>query len=160
MGYNLAKISMKKHMLLTILILSIVSILLSCKKSDNSSGSSSGGGSSNPQYGNVTFWINESASQITVSFYGGDKKITKYYPAYNPTCGSSGCANYTDIPVGSYYFSARNSYGTYTWSGYVNVQTGCNLFLLSFKKDSHESELIDDEYVLIKADEYSDEDFE
>lgn len=151
---------MKNRALLTILVLSIGFILISCKKSDNNSGGSSGG-SSSPQYGNVTFWINESASTITVTFYGGDKKITKYYPNYNPDCGSSGCANYTDIPVGSYYYSARNYYGTCTWSGYANVTAGgCTRVLLSFGKDYHESELIDEENMLIMADEDGYEDFE
>ena len=151
---------MKKHVFLIIFLLSIIAVFLSCKKDDNSSGNNSGGSGGGSSTGNVTFWINESASQITVSFYGGDKKITKYYPNYNPTCGSSGCANYTDIPVGSYYYSARNSYGTYTWSGYVNVGTGCNMHLLLFSKDFHEPELIDEENMLIMADEDGCEDFE
>lgn len=139
------------------LIIAIVVLLSSCQQSDNSVTPTP---QPSPQYGNVTFWINESASTITVTFYGGDKTITKYYPNYNPSCGSSGCANYTDIPVGSYYYSARNYYGTYTWSGYVNVQTGCTLMLLSFSKDFNNPELNNDEHTLIEANEFDYENLE
>ena len=148
-------------MILTILTMMVLG-LLSCQKSNDSASNNNNNNnnSNNTQYGNVTFWINESASTVTVTFYGGNKTITKYYPNYNPSCGSSGCANYTNIPVGSYYYTARNAYGTYTWNGYINVSTGCNMMLLRFSKDNYESELIDKENMLIKADEYSDEDFE
>lgn len=145
---------MKKHMLLTILVLSIVLILISCKKSDNSDSSN------NPQYGNVTFWSNENSSTITVTFRGTDKKITSYYSGYDPDCGANGCANYYDVPNGTYSFSARNYYGTYTWNGTVTVNGGCSKMLLKFKKELKDIEPLDNEHMLIKADEYDDEDIE
>lgn len=147
---------MKKRVLLTVLVLSIVSILISCKKSDDSSGS----GSSTPQYGNVTFWSNENSSTITVTFRGTDKKITSYYSGYDPDCGANGCANYYDVPNGTYSFSARNYYGTYTWNGTVAVNEGCSKMLLKFKKELKDIEPLDNEHMLIKADEFDDEDIE
>ena len=64
---------MKKHVLLTFLVLSIVAVLISCKKSDDSSG----GGSSTSQYGNVTFWSNENS--MLFKFFNSRVAISLMY---------------------------------------------------------------------------------
>ena len=132
---------MRKHVLLTVLVLSIISIICSCKKNNDDK----------DKYGNVTFWTSEKSSQITVSFKGVDKTITKYYPNYDPNCGDSGCANYTNIPTGTYSYSAENYWGTYSWNGTVTVTDGsCSLILLGFNKELT-TKIVDKEHMLINA---------
>ena len=78
--------------------------------------------------GNVTFWYNSNGTSATVTVGGQTGYITSYYPTYNPSCGSSGCANFT-LPVGSYSFSAASTWST--WNGTVTVtKNGCLLMLL------------------------------
>ena len=141
---------MKNKSCLALLLIMIISVLLSCQQSDSSVTPDT----PSIKYSNVTFWINENASTITVTFYGDEKKITKYYPGYDPSCGSSGCANFKDIPYGSYYYTASNYWGTYTWSGYIDVKVECTLVRLPFNKDFDESKFNDAEHLLIEADEF------
>ena len=78
--------------------------------------------------GNVTFWYNSNITNATVNVGGKTGYITHYYPTYSPSCGSSGCANFT-LPVGSYYYTASSTW--LTWSGTVSVtKNGCSLMLL------------------------------
>lgn len=79
--------------------------------------------------GSVTFYYNSSGSYATVylgSSYSG--QITQYYPSTPPSCGSSGCANFT-VPVGTYNWTASSTWSN--WSGQVIVsKNGCQLVLL------------------------------
>jgi len=78
--------------------------------------------------GNVTFWYNSNGTSATVNVGGKTGYITQYYSTYNPSCGSSGCANFT-LPVGSYSYTASSTWST--WSGTVTVtKNGCSLMLL------------------------------
>ena len=78
--------------------------------------------------GDVTFWYNSNGTSATVKVGGKTGYITSYYSTYNPTCGSSGCANFT-LPIGSYSYTASSTWST--WSGTVTVtKNGCMLMLL------------------------------
>ena len=78
--------------------------------------------------GNVVFWYNSSGSNATVYVGGKTGYITQYYPSYDPSCGSSGCANFT-LPVGTYSFSASSTWNN--WNGNVTVtKNGCFKMLL------------------------------
>lgn len=78
--------------------------------------------------GNVTFWYNSNGSSATVTVGGETGYISQYYSTYNPSCGSTGCANFT-LPVGSYSYFAASTWST--WNGTVTVtKNGCSLMLL------------------------------
>ena len=78
--------------------------------------------------GNVTFWYNSNGSNATVFIGGKVGYINLYYPTYNPSCGSVGCANFT-LPIGTYSFSASSSWSD--WNGTVTItKNGCTLMLL------------------------------
>ena len=78
--------------------------------------------------GNITFWYNSNGTKATVLVGGQTGYITQYYPTYNPSCGSSGCANFT-LPTGSYSYSASSTFSS--WSGNILVtENGCSLVLL------------------------------
>lgn len=89
------------------------------------SGGSSGstGGSSGGTTGSATFWVSSdfSCGSITVSVSGQGKTISSYYSSGAPSCGASGCANFT-LASGSYSFSASCS--GHTWQGTINVTSG------------------------------------
>ncbi len=77
--------------------------------------------------GNITFWYNSTGTTATVTIGGQTRYITKYYPTYNPTCGSEGSANFT-LEVGTYSYYASSTWNT--WSGNVTVtKNGCSLML-------------------------------
>lgn len=124
--------------------------LLSC--SEDSSSNISGSGGNTPQYGNVVFWTSENSSTITVTFRGVDKKITKYYPGYDPTCGSDGCATFYDVPVGNYSFHAESFWSS--WNGDVTIKEDiCTKMHLTFKKATEKEYPSGDEVMLINAEE-------
>jgi len=78
--------------------------------------------------GNATFWYNTSGTDATVTVDGQTRYITQYYPDYNPTCGSDGCANFT-LEVGTYSYHASSTWST--WNGNITVtKNGCSLMLL------------------------------
>ena len=78
--------------------------------------------------GNVTFWYNSNGTQAKVTINGESRYITSYYPTYNPTCGSDGCANFT-LEVGTYSYQAVSTWNT--WEGNITVtKNGCYLMLL------------------------------
>lgn len=105
-----------------------------------------------PKYGDVTFWQNENSRIITVTFRGVDKQITKYYPDYNPSCGASGCANYTNVPVGNYTFHAENFW--HSWNGDISVTEGnCSKMLLKFDKAKQKLNPNGNETMMMRANE-------
>lgn len=78
--------------------------------------------------GNVTFWYNLNGSSATVTVGGKTGYITKYYSTYNPSYGSTGCANFT-LPIGSCSYSASSTWST--WNGTMTVtKNGCSFMLL------------------------------
>jgi hypothetical protein len=78
--------------------------------------------------GKVTFWYNSDGTDAEVTINGQIGYITSYYPSYDPTCGSSGCANFT-LPIGTYSFHAESTWST--WNGTVSItKNGCKLMLL------------------------------
>jgi hypothetical protein len=88
----------------------------------NTCGPLSGSGSTSN--GSVVFWIASDlgCGNVKVNLNGGTGYISSYYST-SPSCGASGCANFT-LPPGSYSYSA--SCGSYTWSGTVNATSnGC-----------------------------------
>ena len=81
--------------------------------------------------GDVMFWTDESTVyNITVNLESvGTKSITSYYSYVPSACGSSGCATFNDVPIGTYHFTAENL--LYQWSGYVTVdESSCRKLLL------------------------------
>lgn len=77
--------------------------------------------------GLVTFWAssncNDGPINVTCGTYNA--KITEYFPADTPTCGSQGCANFR-LYAGTYNYSAAN--GDSAWNGTVVVTlNGCTL---------------------------------
>jgi hypothetical protein len=79
--------------------------------------------------GNVTFWSWSPGKKQTVSIGGQTGYITTYYSTTVPSCGSSGCANFT-LPVGTYYYNATAT-DNGPWNGSVKVmKNGCTLELL------------------------------
>lgn len=96
-----------------ILVLSAVS-LSSCKKT---------------KYGNALFWqLSGSGFGYTVvSLNGVSSNITSEYSSA-PDCGSSGCAVFNNLEVGTYSYSASD--GTSNWSGTIKIAEGCNTMKL------------------------------
>jgi hypothetical protein len=58
--------------------------------------------------GNVTFWVDSAANNIQVTMNGGAAHITTAFPTTTPTCGTTGCANFT-LPPGTYTYTAITS---------------------------------------------------
>ena len=76
-----------------------------------------GGGDGN---GQITFWLQSDlgCGPISVTLHNqGSGTITDYYSS-SPSCGASGCANFT-VPPGTYSFSA--SCDGHTWDSTVTV---------------------------------------
>ena len=83
--------------------------------------------------GNIAFWTssNCSAGYVSVTLTGhGTKEITGYYPSGSPTCGSQHTATFTDLPIGTYSYTA--SCGSRTVSGTVKRTGSCHSVRLSF----------------------------
>lgn len=73
--------------------------------------------------GEIIFWIQSdfSCGNIYVTLDGqGSGTIDSYYGSA-PSCGSSGCANFS-VPAGTYSFSA--SCDGYSWDGSITVTDG------------------------------------
>lgn len=88
----------------------------------NGGGGSGGGGSST---GNAMVWtqVDHSCGNINVTINGTTKTISSYYSSGAPSCGASGCANFTLNP-GSYNVTASCS--SKSWNGTVSVTAdGC-----------------------------------
>lgn len=84
----------------------------------------------NCQYtGSVVFWYNSAGTNATVYINGQTGLVTSYYSGFDPTCGSSGCANFT-LNTGTYSWSASSTFSN--WSGTVTVyKNGCSKVLLN-----------------------------
>ena len=82
--------------------------------------------------GNLTFWVNQDLGcgniYVSVTSYGTGT-IDSYYSSM-PDCGDSGCANFSGLGLGAYYYSVTSD-GSCTWSGNVQVTSGCNLLQLT-----------------------------
>lgn len=84
-----------------------------------------------PTY-SVTFWTND-CDDIVVNLYNDEdydkeKTITEKYSS-TPDCGSKGCANFSDLKKGEYYYYAYND--DYWWEGYIDVTETCETIKLS-----------------------------
>lgn len=91
--------------------------------STGGNGPTTGGTTSGaPRTGNIMFWTSTDlgCGTITVTINGVSKMITSSFPSGKPSCGTSGCANYT-LPEGLYLYQARCS--GKTWG--VTSQYGC-----------------------------------
>lgn len=84
---------------------------------------SGAGSGSNSKTGNAMFWISSDlgCGHITVTVNGQSKTISSYYNSSTPSCGASGCANFTLSP-GTYNFSA--SCDNKTWNSSITVEEG------------------------------------
>ena len=110
---------------------------LSCNNSGGNNPPPSGnnppsGGNNPPQNntGRATFWTNSDlgCGSISVTCSSQSGTITSYYSSGTPSCGASGCANFT-LPPGTYSFSA--SCTNKTWNGTITVtQGGCSTMRL------------------------------
>ena len=74
--------------------------------------------------GDVTFWQETGSGYgiTVVSVDGVTSNITSEYGSA-PSCGSSGCAVFNGLDVGSYNYTASD--GVSSWSGTVTVTEGC-----------------------------------
>lgn len=85
-------------------------------------GGGTGGGTST---GNGMFWIASDlqVGNISVTCNGSTQIISSYYSSGAPSCGATGCANFTLNPgTNSYHASA----GSTTWDGTINItSSGC-----------------------------------
>jgi len=103
-----------KKIIFLLLVIALAFSYNSCKK--------------DKENGNVTFWYNSYGSDATVTIEGKTGYVTSYYPTYNPSCGSSGCANFT-LEVGTHTYHASSTWSS--WNGNVTVtKNGCTLVLL------------------------------
>lgn len=82
--------------------------------------SGTGGGTAT---GTAMIWtqIDHGCGVISVSINGTTKTISSYYSSGSPSCGATGCANFTLSP-GTYSVSASCSGST--WNGTVTVSSG------------------------------------
>ena len=137
---------MKKNALLLLVCAIVLTVFVKCKKtetvtvvkvygctdptSSNYNPSATDDDGTCKYVGKALFWFNADGAggTTTVIVNGLAGYITKYYPTYNPDCGSDGCATFT-LPVGTYSFQAASS--KYTWTGNVTVtKNGCSKHLL------------------------------
>ena len=58
--------------------------------------------------GSVTFWVDSAANNIRVKLNGATANINTAFPTSTPTCGSSGCANFT-MHTGTYSYTATTA---------------------------------------------------
>ncbi len=88
-----------------------------------------GGGGS---VGSITFWciqdLNCGNIYVNLISYGSGT-ISSYYSA-QPNCGSSGCANFSNLAFGAYSYSATSDNGC-TWSGNVMIDASCQMIQLT-----------------------------
>lgn len=88
-------------------------------------GGGSGGGTG-AKTGSVMFWTatDHSCGPISVTINGQSGTVSSYYSSGTPSCGASGCANFT-LPVGTYSYTASCS--GYSWgnSSITVTEGGC-----------------------------------
>ena len=84
-----------------------------------------------PASGSIAFWSSRDfgCGYITITITGqGSKTLSTFYVVGSPTCGSSGAATFSDLPVGTYSYSASCS--GRKWSGTVTRNESCHLIKL------------------------------
>jgi len=83
---------------------------------------SSGGSTSN---GSVMFWVNQDYGcgtiDVTIPNFG-TKTITSFFGS-NPGCGIDGSANFSNMPLGTYNYSASG--GSCSWSNSFSINSDC-----------------------------------
>ena len=82
--------------------------------------------------GSIVFWIsnNFACGYVNVTLSGhGTKTITGFYYSGAPSCGDEHTATFTDLPIGTYTYTA--SCGSRTWSGTVTRTESCHGVRLS-----------------------------
>ena len=87
-------------------------------------GGNNGGGTNNR--GTVSFWTatDFGCGSINVTLNGkGSGTLNQYFPSGSPSCGQSGTVSFSDLPYGTYSYSA--SCDSYSWSGSVTVDRSC-----------------------------------
>jgi len=85
----------------------------------------------NAANGTAIFWQSSGSYITTVTIGVISQDITANY-ATTPDCGTSGCANFTNISYGDYSFSATD--GTYNWNGTITIYPGlCSPMQLTYK---------------------------
>jgi hypothetical protein len=97
---------------------------LDCSTFDGSGGGGSGGGGGGGgTTGSLTVWsqVDHGCGNISVTVNGSTQIVSSYYSSGAPSCGSSGCANFTLNP-GTYSISASCS--SYTWNATLSVTAG------------------------------------
>ena len=95
--------------------------------SSGGSGGGSGGGSSTSNGDAIFYTLSDlGCGTITVQLNGGSKSFNQYYNS-TPNCGASGCANFSNLPAGTYSYSASSSNGcTWPTSSITITSGGCS----------------------------------
>jgi hypothetical protein len=79
--------------------------------------------------GSVTFWVDSAPNGLQVVMDNGTGHITTSFPTTTPTCGTTGCANFSMHP-GTYSYTATTS-ANVGYTGSVTVQKdSCKLIRL------------------------------
>lgn len=98
---------------------------LDCSDFGSGGGGTGGGGTGGggTTSGNAMIWtqVDHGCGTISVTINGTTQTISSYYSSGAPSCGASGCANFTLNP-GTYPVSASCSNST--WNGTVTVTAG------------------------------------
>lgn len=86
--------------------------------------------------GSVMFWMDGSVTTngaVDVMVDGQVKQITIDITSGTPSCGQSGCANFTKLPVGTYNWTAEDQFPvSYQNSGTVEIKANvCTRFKLN-----------------------------
>ncbi len=71
-----------------------------------------------PKLGSAMFWKSEHYDDITVTFYGPTQHISENFDLA-PECGNANCANFYDIPIGTYAYEATD--GVFNWTGELEI---------------------------------------
>lgn len=98
---------------------------LDCGVFNEGGGGGTGGGGGGTGSGSAMIWtqVDHGCGNISVTVNGSTQTISSYYSSGAPSCGASGCANFS-LPPGSYNVTASCS--SKNWSGTVTVTAnGC-----------------------------------
>lgn len=117
-----------KKLFYSIMLLALVGVFSACKEEKEEPKETP---KPDPTY-SVTFWTND-CDDIVVNLYNDEdydkeKTITEKYSS-TPDCGSKGCANFSDLKKGEYYYYAYND--DYWWEGDIDVTETCETIKLS-----------------------------
>lgn len=90
--------------------------------------------------GDAMFWTDYTTEYIiTVTLNNVNKNITSYYYSVPSNCGASGCATFSNLEPGVYYYYAENY--LYWWSGYITViDNECSKMLLYASKGNRKTD--------------------